>query len=363
MLHTDVTFVRMLNGRLQKLKQVDDYTWNCRCPECGDSSKSARKARGYFFKLGDSILYHCHNCSDKSKPLPKFLKDNFPDVFDEYRKEQLREKFGDNWEQVKERKARERARLEEERKRQPHTLPTDPDMGIPLHELSADHPANEYVRGRRLPEFEAYYTEDIKGLAKRISSRYNDRRFPQGPRLVIPHRDASNELLGVTCRDISGASGALKYVHLRVNQDNFFIYGLNTVDFSRPVIVVEGQFDSLFLDNAIAVGGSAMKKVQRMIQAWNLTPKTFIFAWDNDSRNRDIYKFMHRSIMDGFHTTIWDHKRFKAGSDINDMVQSGLRPKKIQEWIHNHSSNNSEADKMRLLLRLNQWTRCNGKTI
>jgi hypothetical protein len=38
------------------------------------------------------------------------------------------------------------------------------------------------------------------------------------------------------------------------------IYGYDRVDLSKRIICVEGPIDSLFLPNAVAVGGSDMKK-------------------------------------------------------------------------------------------------------
>lgn len=357
MLYLDVAFVRMLSGRLQRFKQTDDYVWNVRCPECGDSERHRRKARGYFFKRGDMIFYHCHNCSDKSKPLPKFLKDNFPDLFEEYKKEQLREKYGDGWADVKQQKENERRREEEERGKQPTVLDSDPNMGTSLDDLPPDHVACKYTASRKLPPFEAYYTEKIKDLACNISERYKERKFKDDPRLIIPHRDTEGKILGVSARALSTDDEALRYIHLRVNDDAFFIYGLNTVDFSRPVIVVEGQFDSLFLDNAIAVSGSAMKKIERLAKSWNLSPNNFVLAWDNDPRNRDVCKLIKRAIRNGYHTAVWERAPFK-GKDINEMVLHGADPKDIQHWILNNSRNSSDTDKIRLELRLNQWTKC-----
>ena len=35
------------------------------------------------------------------------------------------------------------------------------------------------------------------------------------------------------------------------------IFGLNRIDKSKPIYVVEGPIDSLFLDNCVAVAGSS----------------------------------------------------------------------------------------------------------
>ena len=60
-----------------------DDLYNFRCPYCGDSQKHKNKARGYFFRLKQDMVFKCHNCG-VGRTLPNFLKDNAPDLYDEY---------------------------------------------------------------------------------------------------------------------------------------------------------------------------------------------------------------------------------------------------------------------------------------
>ena len=58
----DINYIIDLSGQLDKFTKKGDYTFNCRCPICGDSQKSKSKARGYFYKKLDDMFYKCHNC-------------------------------------------------------------------------------------------------------------------------------------------------------------------------------------------------------------------------------------------------------------------------------------------------------------
>ena len=47
----------------------------------------------------------------------------------------------------------------------------------------------------------------------------------------------------------------LRYITVRIDEQYPKIYGLDRVDISKPIYVVEGPIDSLFVDNCIAVAG------------------------------------------------------------------------------------------------------------
>ena len=79
----DAHYVTLLSGRLDKFTRKKADLYNFRCPYCGDSQKHKNKARGYFFRLKQDMVYKCHNCG-VGRTLPNFLKDHAPDLHDEY---------------------------------------------------------------------------------------------------------------------------------------------------------------------------------------------------------------------------------------------------------------------------------------
>ena len=79
----DAHYVTLLSGRLDKFAKKKADLYNFRCPYCGDSQKHRNKARGYFFRVKADMVYKCHNCG-VGRTLPNFLKDQAPDLYDEY---------------------------------------------------------------------------------------------------------------------------------------------------------------------------------------------------------------------------------------------------------------------------------------
>lgn len=357
MIGVDLQFVRMLGGRERKFRQTDQYTFNLRCPYCGDSDKDENKARGYFWRTPkQSLAFYCHNCQTAA-PLPKYLKDNHPDLFQEYKVEMLKMKYGEDWEEQKARKERERQEEQRQRDAQPKTLSNDPDMGVDLWSLPEDHMARQYVEGRKLPKRELYYTEDVLSIAKSINyERYKERKFSTGPRLVIPFRDMNGEITGVSCRGLN--EDMIRYVHLQVNRDHYSFYGLDQVDFSQTVYVLEGQFDAMLMGNAIAVGGSALKKLRKFLKDTNIDKDTFVLVWDNEPRNADLCKSIRAAILNGFNTVVWNKAPFK-GKDINEMVCNGHSVDEIKTFIRSNSANEEGSFKQtRLMAKYNAWKRC-----
>ena len=82
-------YIRFLNTRLDKFKNVKSGLYNFRCPYCGDSQKHRNKARGYFFLKKSEYIFKCHNCG-MGRSLGNFLKDQAPDLYDQFVLEKYR---------------------------------------------------------------------------------------------------------------------------------------------------------------------------------------------------------------------------------------------------------------------------------
>ena len=67
------------------------------------------------------------------------------------------------------------------------------------------------------------------------------------------------------------------------------VYGLNRVDFNKTIYVTEGPFDSLYIDNAIAMAGADVD--------WNLLEgRDAVFVYDNEQRNKQIIDRISQTI-------------------------------------------------------------------
>ena len=116
------------------------------------------------------------------------------------------------------------------------------------------------------------------------------------------------------------------------------IYGLNRINETKPVYIVEGPFDSLFLDNSVAMAGS------------DIDPRTYnwsdyIWVFDNEPRNREIVNRISKSIDRGEKVVIWPSNIQQK--DINDMSLAG---QDVKSLVESNVYQGIEAK-----LKLNSW--------
>ena len=79
----DQKYIGAMSPRLDKFSRKGDYTYNFRCPICGDSRTNLNKARGYIFARQGGLFYKCHNCS-ASMSLGNLIKNVDPTLYKEY---------------------------------------------------------------------------------------------------------------------------------------------------------------------------------------------------------------------------------------------------------------------------------------
>ena len=164
------------------------------------------------------------------------------------------------------------------------------------------------------------------------------------PRLVIPFFDENNELFCFQGRSFGNEQP--KYITFKLDPDRNKIYGLNRVDKSKPIYVVEGPIDSLFLDNCLAVAGSS--NFAKDIPKENTT-----IVFDNERRNKEILIQIEQIIDKGYNVVLWpDDVKEK---DINDMILSGKTKEEVQTIIKNNTYQGNMAK-----IRFSKWRKINA---
>jgi hypothetical protein len=140
--------------------------------------------------------------------------------------------------------------------------------------------------------------------------------------MVIPFRDSNGDIFAYQGRAFGKEKP--KYITIILDESVPKIYGLDRVDTSRDIFVVEGPIDSLFISNCIAVAQSDLRVPQYKDKA--------VLVPDNEPRNREIIKQLGKAIDEGYRVVVWpDYVRQK---DINDMILSGMDALEIKELIH-----------------------------
>jgi hypothetical protein len=327
----DVKYIKQVSYRLDLFKVKKDtgssFSAQCRCPICGDSQKSERKARGGFYTISGKVNYKCFNCG-ASQSTSKFLEWFDFNVYQEYRLEVFGKSSNETPQFVKVQKP-------SEPEYEPLTILSDL---VKIKDLSNDAPAKKYLIDRDIPKYAhniLYYApkfyEWTLGHTDKFKGMPNDH-----PRIVIPWFDENNNLFAYQARAIN--KHPTKYYSIVLNKKPPRVYGLDRVNWDNPIHVVEGPVDSLFLRNGVAVGTSALYNFQTEKQEC-------IYIPDNENRNTEILKIYDKLIKMNKTIVIppnaWEYKDINeavsAGEDIDKMIKEntyhGLRARlRFSEW-------------------------------
>ena len=310
-IYVDQKYINLLSGQLERFTRKRDDLYNFRCPICGDSQKKKHKARGYVYRKENLLFYRCHNCS-ASMSLANLIKQINPTLHKQY----ILESYTNN--------ASTFSPVEKPIfKFEP---PKFSDSLSPLQKLNSvntldeEHYCKKYVVKRGIPKEHhrnLFYTENFKTFVQglEISDDAIYKHLYEEPRLVIPFFDKSRKMFAVQGRALGQSD--LRYITVRIDEQYPKIYGLDRVDISKPIYVVEGPIDSLFIDNCIAVaGGDLVSAIKHFIN------QELIFVYDNERRNRETIKKMEATIERHHKIVIWP--RYIEHKDINDMILSGI---------------------------------------
>jgi len=126
-----------------------------------------------------------------------------------------------------------------------------------------------------------------------------------------------------------------------VNEEAPKIFGLDTIDRTKTVYIVEGPIDSLFLNNACAMAGSGISNES----IGKIGTEDIIFVYDNEPRNKEIVSLIENRINSGYKVVIFPD--YIEEKDVNDMVLAGIE---IQSIISNNVFNGLGAK-----TRLSEW--------
>jgi len=316
---------------LPLFKKKGDNLWNFRCPYCGDSQKSRSKARGFVFRKKNDLFFKCHNCAVGAS-LGNLIKYVDSRTYNDYILERYRKG------------------IETKSSPQPEFKFNAPVFKKnvfkslqSISSLASTHPARRLVGERKLSE----YSHDLFLCPSfyKFTNTLIPNKFPSlggdHPRLMIPFRNEKGEIFAYQGRAFG--SETPKYITIKLDEDADKIFGLDKVDKSKPILVVEGPLDSLFLDNCIAMAGADFNNFDGDL--------TIIF--DNEPRNKEICKQIEKILKQGRRIVIWpDSIRHK---DINDMIIAGYTKEEIQQIITDNTFSGAAAQ-----LRFAEWRKINA---
>ena len=292
----DSKYIGLVSSRLQKFKRVKADLYNFRCPICGDSQKHKNKARGYFYQVKTNTNFKCHNCG-ASLSLNNFLKQIDSTLHKQYTLEKFKDGFtGKNF-------------VVEE----PKFDFKKPVFGkkIDLPKASEVSVAREYLEKRKLDPTKFYFASKFKKWVNTQKKTFDNIKKDES-RIIIPMYDTECNLIGIQGRALG--PNFVKYITIMINDDAPKIYGLDKVNETKPIYIIEGPFDSTLVENSVAMCGS---DIDIRTFGWG----SYIWVYDNEPRNREIVKRISKSIDRGEKVVIWPNDIKEK--DINDMVIAG----------------------------------------
>ena len=325
----DTKYIGLVSVRLQKFSKKKEGLYTFRCPYCGDSQKNKNKTRGYLYQLKNDHNFKCHNCG-LSKSFTNFLKDQDMMLYDQYVME------------------RYKSGLTGKGSTTPNPVVktskpkfTKKDFDLPrISELNKEHPARAYLFNRNLPEKslrELYYCDKFKAWTNEQKHTFDDVNNDES-RIIIPLKNRSR-IFGFQGRSLNPKS-KLRYITIMLDEDAPKIYGLEKINKSSTIHIVEGPFDSLFLENCVAMAGADLDLGSF---GWS----DYICVYDNEPRSREIVNRISKSIDRGDKVVIWPKSIDEK--DLNDMHNAGHDVKNLVE------SNTYQGLKAKV--QLNNWKR------
>ena len=286
MLYIDAKYAAIVGSRLRNFKQKKDYLWNYSCPVCGDSTKNKLKARGFIYRKGNDLFVKCYNCGYGSN-VGNLIKYVDATLYDEYVLE--RYKGGASKHNAHKDVS---SILPQENPKLELLMDSVLDGLSRLDMLDESHPAVQYLINRKIPQDKwdlLYFAPRFKAYTNSVTAKFQEPILDEHPRMIIPFFKPNGKCFAFQGR--AYGSEEPKYYTIKVDETEEKIYGLDRVDYSKRIYVVEGPIDSLFLPNAIAVSGASFDTPTIRQLLVNAT-----IVMDNEPRNKDIVKQLDKYI-------------------------------------------------------------------
>jgi hypothetical protein len=204
-----------------------------------------------------------------------------------------------------------------------------------LPKASSNPVAKEYLEKRKLNPEKFYFADKFKEWTNTQKQTF-DTIGRDECRIIIPMYDRDNNLIGFQGRSL--VPNSVKYITVMLDEEAPKIYGLNEVNDKLPIYVVEGPFDSTFVNNSVALCGSDG-------DVRCLEGSSIVFVYDNEPRNREIVNRISKCISRGERVVIWPSGIVEK--DINDMVLSGLN---VMDVLESNTYSGLEAK-----IKFNNW--------
>lgn len=330
--YIDEQYIRQMNMYTELFTDLGNDVYNCRCPICGDSSKSKLKTRGFFYKSDNgNWRYKCHNCAINIS-FYNFIEKVAPSLFESYKFEVFSEKKSFN--NTFRKKDTPKPIIKNKSKVNVST--------IKRIRMDNENEFTAYLKSRSIPKDAAeklFYTEDIEPFVKSLDT-YKDKDVHIKKGIMIPYFNENGKLNAFQIRNVDKRSN-LRYLTYDITNSNH-IYNLNGIALDKPVFVFEGAFDSMFCDNGVAASGSSIFQKLKIIEEIN---PDIVVVFDNDYKtNPTIYDLLMNVIKKGYKVVLFDH-RIKKHKDINEYaVKENKTKAEVTQYLNECTMSGLKAE-------------------
>lgn len=174
---------------------------------------------------------------------------------------------------------------------------------------------------------QAYNYIKSRNITDKMCERYNIGFCYQGPyenRIIIPSYDENNEINYFIARSYLSRT-KMKYKNPEA-QKEIIIFNENLIDWDKPIYIVEGAFDSIFIENSIPMLGKFMS--EHLFKKLYEKAKKLIIILDPDAWD-DAEKLYHKINCGKLMGKVWVVK-LEGNSDIADL-QGKINEKDIKQ--------------------------------
>jgi transcription elongation factor Elf1 len=297
-------YIMFLSPQLKGFTKVSNNLWKFRCPLCGDSEKNSNKKRGYIYEKEGTYRFHCHNCG-QDKKFSGLLYEMDSELYNDYRKENALSSLKDDI-------------IDDSLFKQSRQFPKKVEKDkylIPIAETDINNPGREYLLSRNVPESSfkrVYWTKHYDLLINEsFGEKYESIKKPTSG-LVFPlfaKVDDAYSCIGYQYRTIDKECPKAKRFMTCATEGLQGLYGIEHVDFTKQIYVVEGPIDSLFLPNCIAVLTSSV---------WRASIPSAIYINDCEPRNKSVMEQVKKCISLNYKTVMLPEEY--TSLDINDII-------------------------------------------
>ena len=325
-MYDEIKYINNISNQLRNFKQKSSLLWNFSCPLCGDSKKNKLKARGYLYRIGNYISFKCHNCS-VALSFSKFLEQIDPASHRQYKLDKFQQKVNatpkqkspqvgfSDFETRYKSAIKDKSKINLDDMVSINTLYNDISITSDNQKLAVEYivkreiPVNHYDR--------IFYCDGFKSWVNGIiPDKFNLADNKDLPKIVLPFYDTDGTIMGCQARAfVPEDNFDCKYITIKFVESKELIYGLDKADWNKTVYIVEGPFDSMFFDNALAVASSSLHK-KTQIDYTNT-----VLVYDNQPRSEQLLDEMKKAIEAGRTVYFWDVG--EESKDVNEFILDG----------------------------------------